>query len=147
VFHSHTFFEFFVILFLWFVFQKYLNFSLDDPSSLSTAEKSLQQLIGKLGAGIAIMEKFSLYDAGHIHQKASESSASSSNPRYLLNFKLEHHSTCSNLRQYNVGVIGIEPHALVQAVERHLIVHDCGRIQRDEFDEGSEDLLQARNEV
>lgn len=57
---------------------------------------------------------------------------------HQLKCNLQRHPTCSNLRQWRGGPVKIDPLALVQAIERYLVIRGYGRI-RDEDDGGSDE--------
>lgn len=52
---------------------------------------------------------------------------------------LQRHPDCKNLRQWKGGPVKIDPLALVQAIERYLVMRGCGRIRPDADDEASDD--------
>ncbi|KAG8199196.1 hypothetical protein JTE90_016022 [Oedothorax gibbosus] len=57
---------------------------------------------------------------------------------HQLKCNLQRHPACSNLRQWRGGPVKIDPLALVQAIERYLVIRGYGRI-KDDDDDGSED--------
>lgn len=56
---------------------------------------------------------------------------------------LQRHPDCQNLKQWKGGTVKIDPLALVQAIERYLVVRGYGRLRDkdlgDSDDENSED--------
>ena len=61
----------------------------------------------------------------------------------LLQCNLQRHPDCNNLKQWKGGTVKIDPLALVQAIERYLMVRGYGRIRDAESmvsdDDNSED--------
>jgi hypothetical protein len=65
----------------------------------------------------------------------------------LIKCKLQRHRSCTHLKQYQGVVIEVEPHSLIQEVEKFLLVHDYARLRDDDFNSENKDLVEARNEV
>lgn len=63
--------------------------------------------------------------------------------RIGLQCNLQRHPDCNNLKQWKGGTVKIDPLALVQAIERYLMVRGYGRIRDAESmvsdDDNSED--------
>lgn len=61
----------------------------------------------------------------------------------ILQCNLQRHPDCNNLKQWKGGTVKIDPLALVQAIERYLMVRGYGRIREAESmvsdDDNSED--------
>ena len=61
----------------------------------------------------------------------------------ILQCNLQRHPECNNLKQWKGGTVKIDPLALVQAIERYLMVRGYGRIREAESmvsdDDNSED--------
>lgn len=63
----------------------------------------------------------------------------------LLKYKifqcnLQRHPDCTNLRQWKGGAVKIDPLALVQAIERYLVVRGYGGIRTDSEEDSEEDI-------
>ncbi|XP_046854007.1 E3 ubiquitin-protein ligase TRIP12-like isoform X2 [Xenia sp. Carnegie-2017] len=52
---------------------------------------------------------------------------------------LQRHPDCSNVKNWRGGPVKIDPLALVQAIERYLVLRGYGRIREDADEEGSDD--------
>jgi E3 ubiquitin-protein ligase TRIP12 len=48
---------------------------------------------------------------------------------FLLQCNLQRHPSCTNLRQWKGGPVKIDPLALVQAIERYLVMRGYGRLK------------------
>ncbi|XP_037922680.1 E3 ubiquitin-protein ligase TRIP12 isoform X3 [Hermetia illucens] len=59
---------------------------------------------------------------------------------HQLKCNLQRHPDCSNLRQWKGGTVKIDPLALVQAIERYLVVRGYGGIRGDSEDDSEEDM-------
>jgi hypothetical protein len=123
--------------FNYFPLQEYLGFTLGDEAALLLAAQHMESLISKLGMAIEIMDQFPTCGA----QSASGS------PANVVKVQLKRHPSGSNLKEYFGGHIEIEPHALVQAIEKYRVVRDYGRVRRDDFDDLDGNILEARNMV
>lgn len=122
--------------FNYFALQEYLGFTPGDEETLLLASQHMD-LISKLGMAIEIMEQFPTCGA----QSASGS------PANAIKVQLKRHTSSNNLKEYYGEHIKIVPHALVQAIEKYLIVRDYGRVRRDDFDDLDDNLLEARSMV
>lgn len=66
------------------------------------------------------------------------------NSEHLLNItslwqcNLQRHPDCTRLKQWRGGPVKVDPLALVQAIERYLVIRGYGRL-RDEDDDNSDD--------
>ncbi|XP_029650609.1 E3 ubiquitin-protein ligase TRIP12 isoform X2 [Octopus sinensis] len=58
---------------------------------------------------------------------------------HQLKCHLQRHPECSNLKQWKGGPVKIDPLALVQAIERYLVMRGYGRIQLEGGDDGSDE--------
>ncbi|XP_077987999.1 E3 ubiquitin-protein ligase TRIP12-like isoform X2 [Glandiceps talaboti] len=60
---------------------------------------------------------------------------------HQLKCQLQRHPECTNLRQWKGGPVKIDPLALVQAIERYLVIRGYGRVRQihDEDDDNSDD--------
>ena len=60
---------------------------------------------------------------------------------YFVNqCNLQRHPDCNNLRQWKGGTVKIDPLAMVQAIERYLVVRGYGGIRGDSDDDSEEDM-------
>lgn len=59
---------------------------------------------------------------------------------HQLKCNLQRHPDCTNLRQWKGGTVKIDPLALVQAIERYLVVRGYGGIRVDSEEESEEDI-------
>ncbi|XP_017139696.1 E3 ubiquitin-protein ligase TRIP12 isoform X5 [Drosophila miranda] len=59
---------------------------------------------------------------------------------HQLKCNLQRHPQCSNLRQWKGGTVKIDPLAMVQAIERYLVVRGYGGIRADSDDDSEDDL-------
>uniref|UniRef100_H0VBB8 E3 ubiquitin-protein ligase n=1 Tax=Cavia porcellus TaxID=10141 RepID=H0VBB8_CAVPO len=53
---------------------------------------------------------------------------------HQLKCQLQRHPDCTNVKQWKGGPVKIDPLALVQAIERYLVVRGYGRVREDEED-------------
>ncbi|CAN9511048.1 unnamed protein product [Ophioblennius macclurei] len=63
---------------------------------------------------------------------------------HQLKCQLQRHPDCTNVKQWKGGPVKIDPLALVQAIERYLVVRGYGRIREDDEDsddDGSDDEI------
>ncbi|XP_076344228.1 E3 ubiquitin-protein ligase TRIP12-like isoform X3 [Tachypleus tridentatus] len=112
-----------------------LEFHTLDSSSLSA-------LVAKLNACISQLEQFlvKVYDlpgGGGAGSSRGTSTLKFFNT-HQLKCNLQRYPSCSNLRQWRGGPVKIDPLALVQAIERYLVIRGYGRI-KDDDDDGSDD--------
>ncbi|XP_055377635.1 E3 ubiquitin-protein ligase TRIP12 isoform X2 [Condylostylus longicornis] len=59
---------------------------------------------------------------------------------HQLKCNLQRHPDCTNLRQWKGGTVKIDPLALVQAIERYLVVRGYGGIRGDSEEDSEEDM-------
>ncbi|XP_030373810.1 E3 ubiquitin-protein ligase TRIP12-like isoform X6 [Scaptodrosophila lebanonensis] len=59
---------------------------------------------------------------------------------HQLKCNLQRHPECNNLRQWKGGTVKIDPLAMVQAIERYLVVRGYGGIRADSDDDSEEDM-------
>lgn len=57
----------------------------------------------------------------------------------FLQCNLQRHPDCSNLKQWKGGTVKIDPLALVQAIERYLVVRGYGRLRDKDSINDSDD--------
>ncbi|OQR76861.1 putative E3 ubiquitin-protein ligase TRIP12-like [Tropilaelaps mercedesae] len=104
-----------------------------DPTPLLT-------LVSRLSSCVSQLEQFALkvHDVpGGIGGTRGTSALRFFNT-HQLKCNLERHPSCANLKQWKNGPVKIDPLALVQAIERYLVVRGYGRV-RDDDECGSED--------
>lgn len=53
---------------------------------------------------------------------------------------LQRHPDCTNLRQWKGGTVKIDPLALVQAIERYLVIRGYGGIRVDSEEDSEDDI-------
>lgn len=59
---------------------------------------------------------------------------------FCFQCNLQRHPDCSNLRQWKGGTVKIDPLALVQAIERYLVVRGYGGIRTDSEEDSEEEI-------
>ncbi|XP_033165563.1 E3 ubiquitin-protein ligase TRIP12 isoform X5 [Drosophila mauritiana] len=59
---------------------------------------------------------------------------------HQLKCNLQRHPQCNNLRQWKGGTVKIDPLAMVQAIERYLVVRGYGGIRAESDDDSEEDM-------
>ncbi|XP_035207810.1 E3 ubiquitin-protein ligase TRIP12-like isoform X3 [Stegodyphus dumicola] len=101
----------------------------------------LSALVAKLNACVSQLEQFAvkvhdLPGAGNIGGRGT--SALKFFNTHQLKCNLQRHPGCSNLRQWRGGPVKIDPLALVQAIERYLVIRGYGRV-KDDDDDGSDE--------
>lgn len=102
---------------------------------------ALVALVCKLNACVSQLEQFAvkvhdLPGAGNVGGRGT--SALKFFNTHQLKCNLQRHPACTNLRQWRGGPVKIDPLALVQAIERYLVIRGYGRVKDDE-DDGSDD--------
>ena len=109
------------------------------PLNLSTAPFSA--LVAKLNGCITQLEQFPV----RVHDVIGTGTGSVRGTSALkffnthqLKCNLQRHPSVKNLKQWKGGDVKIDPLALVQAIERYLVIRGYGRI-KDNDDEGSDD--------
>ncbi|XP_054708683.1 E3 ubiquitin-protein ligase TRIP12-like isoform X2 [Uloborus diversus] len=110
-----------------------------EADKLDTAP--LSALVSKLNACVSQLEQFAvkvhdLPGAGNIGGRGT--SALKFFNTHQLKCNLQRHPGCTNLRQWRGGPVKIDPLALVQAIERYLVIRGYGRV-KDTDDDGSDD--------
>ena len=105
-----------------------------DPTPLSV-------LVMKLNACVSQLEQFPV----RVHDVIGTGSGSIRGTSALkffnthqLKVNLQRHPSCTNLRQWRGGSVKIDPLALVQAIERYLVLRGYGRLREDD-EEGSDE--------
>lgn len=116
--------------------------SVDEEKNLTTFDSSpFSALISKLNGCISQLEQFPVrvHDViGTGTGNVRGTSALKFFNTHQLKCNLQRHPSCKNLKQWRGGPVKIDPLALVQAIERYLVIRGYGRI-RDNEDDGSDD--------
>ncbi|XP_049857305.1 E3 ubiquitin-protein ligase TRIP12 isoform X2 [Schistocerca gregaria] len=107
-----------------------------NPSSLSA-------LVAKLSGCVSQLEQFpvKVHDlpAGSGTSRGGGTSALKFFNTHQLKCNLQRHPDCSNLKQWKGGTVKIDPLALVQAIERYLVVRGYGRLKDKDSGESDDD--------
>ncbi|XP_021365731.1 E3 ubiquitin-protein ligase TRIP12-like isoform X1 [Mizuhopecten yessoensis] len=103
---------------------------------------SLCALVSKLIGCLHQLEQFQV--KVHDLPGGSTSSGRGSNAlrffnTHQLKCNLQRHPSCTSLRQWKGGPVKIDPLALVQAIERYLVIRGYGRLKPDGEDDVSDD--------
>ncbi|XP_050539667.1 E3 ubiquitin-protein ligase TRIP12 isoform X2 [Daktulosphaira vitifoliae] len=106
-------------------------------------------LIGKLGSCVSQLEQFPV--KVHDLSTGAGNSALKFFNTHQLKCLLQRHPECSNLKQWKSGTVKIDPLALVQAIERYLVVRGFAHIREnnqlksddDNSDDDIDDTLAA----
>ncbi|KAK3095400.1 hypothetical protein FSP39_014206 [Pinctada imbricata] len=103
---------------------------------------SLSPLVSKLIGCLHQLEQFQV--KVHDLPGGSTSSGRGSNAlrffnTHQLKCNLQRHPSCTTLRQWKGGPVKIDPLALVQAIERYLVIRGYGRLKPDGDDDLSDD--------
>ncbi|XP_077104415.1 E3 ubiquitin-protein ligase TRIP12 isoform X8 [Siphateles boraxobius] len=112
-----------------------------------TENGPLQSLVNKMNNCLSQMEQFPV----KVHDFPSGNGNGSRGSQALkffnthqLKCQLQRHPDCTNVKQWKGGPVKIDPLALVQAIERYLVVRGYGRIREedeDSDDDGSDDEI------
>ncbi|KAG2462275.1 TRIPC ligase, partial [Polypterus senegalus] len=107
----------------------------------------LMALVHKMNNCLSQMEQFPV----KVHDFPSGNGTGSRGSQALkffnthqLKCQLQRHPDCTNVKQWKGGPVKIDPLALVQAIERYLVVRGYGRIREedeDSDDDGSDDEI------
>lgn len=116
------------------------NFS----SSLTPAINSapFSAFVAKLNGCVTQLEQFpvKVHDFPAGVGGRSNTSALKFFNTHQLKCNLQRHPECTNLRQWKGGTVKIDPLALVQAIERYLVVRGYGGIRVDSEEDSEEDI-------
>ncbi|XP_048588238.1 E3 ubiquitin-protein ligase TRIP12 isoform X2 [Nematostella vectensis] len=105
---------------------------------------ALASLISKLHCCVNQVEQFPV----KVHDAPSGTSSSSGSrgsqalrffSTHQIKCHLQRHPDCKTVRQWKGGPVKIDPLALVQAVERYLVVRGYGRVKEAAEEDGSDD--------
>ncbi|CAG2167437.1 unnamed protein product, partial [Oppiella nova] len=117
------------------------TFQLDSIVSANVDYAPLSALVNKLNACVSQLEQFPV----RVHDLVGSGTGSIRGASALkffnthqLKCNLQRHPDCTNLRQWRGGPVKIDPLALVQAIERYLVIRGYGKI-RDEDEDASDD--------
>ncbi|XP_076002219.1 E3 ubiquitin-protein ligase TRIP12 isoform X1 [Genypterus blacodes] len=121
---------------------------LEPVSRLDPAENGpFLALVHKMNSCLSQMEQFPV----KVHDFPSGNGNGSRGSQALkffnthqLKCQLQRHPDCTNVKQWKGGPVKIDPLALVQAIERYLVVRGYGRIREEEEDsddDGSDDEI------
>ncbi|XP_065121190.1 E3 ubiquitin-protein ligase TRIP12 isoform X3 [Paramisgurnus dabryanus] len=112
-----------------------------------TENAPLLSLVHKMNNCLSQMEQFPV----KVHDFPSGNGNGSRGSQALkffnthqLKCQLQRHPDCTNVKQWKGGPVKIDPLALVQAIERYLVVRGYGRIREedeDSDDDGSDDEI------
>ncbi|XP_065365068.1 E3 ubiquitin-protein ligase TRIP12 isoform X3 [Calliphora vicina] len=99
--------------------------------------------VSKLNACVTQLEQFPVkvhdFPAGPGGGRSNTSALKFFNT-HQLKCNLQRHPDCNNLRQWKGGTVKIDPLAMVQAIERYLVVRGYGGIRGDSDDDSEEDM-------
>ncbi|XP_001919036.5 E3 ubiquitin-protein ligase TRIP12 isoform X3 [Danio rerio] len=120
----------------------------EPPGRLDPTENGpLLALVHKMNNCLSQMEQFPV----KVHDFPSGNGNGSRGSQALkffnthqLKCQLQRHPDCTNVKQWKGGPVKIDPLALVQAIERYLVVRGYGRIREedeDSDDDGSDDEI------
>ncbi|KAL7870671.1 hypothetical protein SRHO_G00081680, partial [Serrasalmus rhombeus] len=112
-----------------------------------TENGQLLALVHKMNSCLSQMEQFPV----KVHDFPSGNGNGSRGSQALkffnthqLKCQLQRHPDCTNVKQWKGGPVKIDPLALVQAIERYLVVRGYGRVREedeDSDDDGSDDEI------
>lgn len=111
------------------------NQTLTTPTITNTAFGSF---VAKLHGCVTQLEQFPV--KVHDFFGRSNTSALKFFNTHQLKCNLQRHPDCTNLRQWKGGTVKIDPLALVQAIERYLVVRGYGGIRVDSEEDSEEDI-------
>uniref|UniRef100_A0A336LPI2 E3 ubiquitin-protein ligase n=1 Tax=Culicoides sonorensis TaxID=179676 RepID=A0A336LPI2_CULSO len=106
-----------------------------DPSSFSA-------FVAKLNGCVTQLEQFpvKVHDFPSGMGGRSNTSALKFFNTHQLKCNLQRHPDCTNLRQWKGGTVKIDPLALVQAIERYLVIRGYGGIRVDSEEDSEDDI-------
>lgn len=103
---------------------------------------ALSPLVNKLMGCFHHLEQFQV-KVHEVPGGTSSAGRSSNAVRFFnthqLKCNLQRHPDCKNLRQWKGGPVKIDPLALVQAIERYLVMRGYSRVRHDPDDDGTDD--------
>lgn len=103
---------------------------------------SFGAFVAKLNGCVTQLEQFpvKVHDFPSSNGGRSNTSALKFFNTHQLKCNLQRHPDVTNLRQWKGGTVKIDPLALVQAIERYLVVRGYGGIKTDSEDDSEEDM-------
>uniref|UniRef100_A0A182NQL1 E3 ubiquitin-protein ligase n=1 Tax=Anopheles dirus TaxID=7168 RepID=A0A182NQL1_9DIPT len=106
------------------------------------AGAAFSALVAKLNGCVTQLEQFpvKVHDFPAGVGGRSNTSALKFFNTHQLKCNLQRHPECTNLRQWKGGTVKIDPLALVQAIERYLVVRGYGGIRVDSEEDSEEDI-------
>ena len=135
------------------MFQEFLRVSPTSEFPTSEAATHLLALTHKLSGCVNQLEQFPV----RVHDLPAPAGTSGASGGYFrsgtsalrffnthqLKCNLQRHPSCNNVKQWKGGTVKIDPLALVQAIEKYLVIRGYGRIRdkdlADSDDDNSED--------
>ncbi|XP_062558407.1 E3 ubiquitin-protein ligase TRIP12 [Armigeres subalbatus] len=116
------------------------NFSSNVTPAINSAPFSA--FVAKLNGCVTQLEQFpvKVHDFPAGVGSRSNTSALKFFNTHQLKCNLQRHPECTNLRQWKGGTVKIDPLALVQAIERYLVVRGYGGIRVDSEEDSEEDI-------
>ncbi|XP_055645246.1 E3 ubiquitin-protein ligase TRIP12 [Toxorhynchites rutilus septentrionalis] len=124
----------------------FANLPLDGSFSSSVAppinSAPFSAFVAKLNGCVTQLEQFpvKVHDFPAGVGGRSNTSALKFFNTHQLKCNLQRHPECTNLRQWKGGTVKIDPLALVQAIERYLVVRGYGGIRVDSEEDSEEDI-------
>lgn len=107
-------------------------------SSATIENSAFSSFVAKLNGCVTQLEQFPV--KVHDFYGGSNTSALKFFNTHQLKCNLQRHPDCTNLRQWKGGTVKIDPLALVQAIERYLVVRGYGGIRVDSEEDSEEDI-------
>ncbi|XP_060862971.1 E3 ubiquitin-protein ligase TRIP12 isoform X1 [Metopolophium dirhodum] len=102
-----------------------------------TETRPFSALIGKLGSCVSQLEQFPV--KVHDLSTGAGNSALKFFNTHQLKCLLQRHPDCNNLKQWKSGTVKIDPLALVQAIERYLVVRGFSHIRENNQSKSDDD--------
>uniref|UniRef100_A0A182YBF0 E3 ubiquitin-protein ligase n=1 Tax=Anopheles stephensi TaxID=30069 RepID=A0A182YBF0_ANOST len=118
----------------------YSHVGAGSPAGMDGA--AFSALVAKLNGCVTQLEQFpvKVHDFPAGVGGRSNTSALKFFNTHQLKCNLQRHPECTNLRQWKGGTVKIDPLALVQAIERYLVVRGYGGIRVDSEEDSEEDI-------
>lgn len=107
-------------------------------SKAAIESSAFSSFVAKLNGCVTQLEQFPV--KVHDFYGGSNTSALKFFNTHQLKCNLQRHPDCTNLRQWKGGTVKIDPLALVQAIERYLVVRGYGGIRVDSEEDSEEDI-------
>uniref|UniRef100_A0A1B0C8C6 E3 ubiquitin-protein ligase n=2 Tax=Lutzomyia longipalpis TaxID=7200 RepID=A0A1B0C8C6_LUTLO len=99
---------------------------------------SFSAFVAKLNGCVTQLEQFPV--KVHDFPAGVGGRSNTSALKFFNTHQLKRHPDCTNLRQWKGGTVKIDPLALVQAIERYLVVRGYGGIRVDSEEDSEEDI-------